>query len=428
MSTSINYERVHALRLTDLTWAEVARQVGYPNPDTLRKLYHKWTRRREQGGEDAEPHIREKSITREELKRLRSVEDVLAFYGVDPDEWDIKQFWVTGNSWDQSPDFTCHQYKIKIHLVRSAESLWGTLEEELEAALEEMRRHSPAYNPVPRPRLFGPDDEACLFELSLNDAHLGMRSWAPETGFNYDLEIGESDYVRTGKHLLGFARIYNTARILVVIGHDFAHVNQYTEKALTTRRGTQQDADGRLAKIQTVMRRAAVAVIDQARLIAPTDVLLVPGNHDPDQVYQLGEVLNAWYRLDPEVEVIYNPMKRKFYGFGRNTWMMTHGEEYERKRDNLAMIMATECPADLWVASEGGHREVQTGHNHRRLQGGYYPTAEVEEVRAIVTRSLPGLTPTDAWHFESGYLHERAGAALAYRKSGGLVGYHEFSP
>lgn len=195
-----------------------------------------------------------------------------------------------------------------------------------------------------------------------------------------------------------------------------------------TAAGTPQDIDSRLERIRTKIRVAVVRGIDLARTIAPVDVFLVPGNHDKASNYSLGEVLFAWYRNDDLVDVVYSPMKRKFYNFGKTTLMLTHGEEYRRGRDNLPMIMADECPPEWWVASHNGCRDILTGHNHIKLRGKYHPTSEINESRGIRTRSLPGLTPEDSWHFEQGYRHRRAATLLCYSAEGATVGEHEVVP
>jgi hypothetical protein len=322
--------------------------------------------------------------------------------------------------------------KITAHFVRKIEDRVDEALEVIQQAVEDMGLHSPVFyatnNPV-RTSL-GEDGEGYLFELAIHDPHFGMLAWGQEVGgVSYDLKIAIKDYAAAVDHLLAYARLYNTERILYIVGHDMQHVNQpgANRSGGTTARGTGQDMDGRIAKIFTAIRRAAVEGIDRARLIAPVDVVVVPGNHDPDEMYKLGEVLHAWYRNDPEVNIQYSADKRQFYGFGRNAFMLTHGEEYKRKRDSLPMIMSGECPAEMWVASEGGCREIHTGHYHAAMQGGYYPTAEVDESRTIRTRSLPGLTATDAWHHEEGYQHRRSATALVYRKSGGIAGLHEFN-
>jgi len=415
----LDYPYIHSLREEGQSWREITEQIGGITRSSLRGLYAQWKRK----GAEADASVAE---ARQELgdeislplEPSEGVTSALARAGLNPDEWFVKQMWASGD-------------KSTAHFVRTPSA--PRMEEAHDAiatAIQDMKKHAPTYLPPPAAiNLGGDTDEGFLFELSVFDPHFGMLAWKHEVGESYDLDIAAEDYADAVGHLLGYARLYNTQRILYIVGNDMGHVNSIMPggKNAVTRAGTPQDVDGRMAKIFTTIRRAAVMGIDQARLIAPVDVLVVEGNHDPDEMYKLGEVLNAWYRNDDQVNIIYSPMKRKWYNYGRNTFMFTHGEEIRRKRDPLPLIMATECPADIWIASEGGCREIHTGHNHIRLQGGYYPTAEVDESRAIVTRSLPGLVSTDKWHSDQGYKHRRGATALVYRHSGGIAGLHEFN-
>lgn len=218
-------------------------------------------------------------------------------------------------------------------------------------------------------------------------------------------------------------------RILLPIGNDFFHVDTLADggKGATTTRGTQQDIDTRLPKMFTLGRKCLVAAIDQARLVAPVDIVIVPGNHDQQQMYRMGEVLNAWYRDDARVAVDNSPALRKYYRYGANLFGFTHGLEFKRKRDNLVSIMATECPPDMWVATT--HREWHVGHNHIAMTKNYTgdPREELWEGRGVRVRSLPGITPEDSWHYAEGYKHRRTATALAFRVSGGIEGLHEFN-
>ncbi|MEE8607942.1 MAG: hypothetical protein V3S55_10065 [Nitrospiraceae bacterium] len=372
------------------------------------------------------------TLSAKSFRNVRTLDDLVEFFDVDLDVWEIQSFNVGGSEWDQSvKDGTVAQsVKIKATFVRKKTVEDDQAREALEQAVKDMDRHAPIIYTVNRPvRTSLGDGEGFLFELALHDPHFGMLAWGAEVGgASQDLKIITQEYGEAVENLLAYARLYNTERILYILGQDMQHVNQtgLHQKGGATAKGTAQDIDGRIAKIFTAIRKAAVSGIDQARLIAPVDVMVVPGNHDPDESYKLGEVISAWYRNDPEVNVIYSPNKRLYYGFGRNVFMMTHGEEYKRKRDSLPLIMATECPPELWVAGDVC-REIHTGHNHINMEGAYHPTSEVNETRAIRTRSLPGFTATDGWHHEQGYRHRRSATALIYRKSGGIAGLHEFN-
>ena len=188
---------------------------------------------------------------------------------------------------------------------------------------------------------------------------------------------------------MALSHVYPVDRYLAIVGNDLLHANQYDgkSKAATTVAGTPQEMDGRLSKVFSRARRVVVDSIDQMRATGrPVDVQMVPGNHDAHMVYALGEVLVAWYRSDAGVNIMNRPNPRSFYGYGRNTFMLYHGE-LNKKKGLPHLVMATECPAQMWVDSEGGCREILTGHFHKRETTTF--VSDIDEERAITLRSLP---------------------------------------
>ena len=382
-----------------------------------------------------EGFLQSRTISAKKFSGVRSLEDLVKFFDVDLDRWEVKSFKVGGSEWDQSVSkgHVAQSIRIDAYFVRKLEAEVRDVEDQIQAFIKDAADHAPEYETPERPDFLSDEEDPCLFELALYDPHFGMLASRSEVGHAYDLPTAVQDYAVAVEHLLGYARLYPTERILYVVGNDFLHVDSEAfafsggGKGGATTAGTMQDIDTRLAKMFTEGRRALVRGIDKARLIAPVDVVVVPGNHDRNQMYRMGEVLSAWYRKDDEVDVIYSPNKRHYYGYGKNAIMLTHGEEYKRKRDSLPLIFSTECDPHVWINSAEGCREVHTGHNHIGLAGGYYPTADLDETRGIRTRALSGMTPEDAWHHEQGYKHHRAATALVFRKSGGVAGIHEFS-
>jgi hypothetical protein len=396
-----DHEWIAQLREKGWTWDQIVtwasdEEVGYtPTAKQLRQAHYRW-RLRNQPAEAVEaPGIPEKGVVLQE--------------------------------WVRDADGTRHIKYPQAEAqprVDAAQEIWSQLLRDFE------QRTSGAYFPRP-PELLIPTAPGMLGVLAINDPHFGMLAYGREVGEDQDIYTIEQDYLAAVEHHVAISRIYSPQRLVYIVGNDMAHVNQAGEggKGGATKKGTQQDLDTRMSKIFTTMQRCAVSGIDLAASVIPEiDVIVVPGNHDPDEAFRLGCVLQAWYRNHEHVTVVNNPKKRKFYGYERNAFMFTHGEEVRRKRDNLVTIMATECPAQIWTESEGGSREIHTGHNHIRLQGGYYPTAEAEEARGVIIRSLPGLTATDAWHYEEGYKHRRAASLLMYHPQHGFSGLHEYQP
>lgn len=444
---NVQAARVGDHRARGSTWLGVAVAEGFPTANAARSAYNRWRAKQDkqpptydQAGDDPNETQEEVIVSGRRFKDIRSLDDLVAFFDIDLDVWEIVGHTLGMSEWDQSVEkgTVAQSVKIKATFKRKVSVEQQAAQQAFEDLKADALSYSYSYSPEHTTSLLTPrnlqgheDGEACMFELAIHDPHLGMLAWAPEVGgVSQDLKTITEDYAAAVERLLPLAHLYNTEEIVYIVGHDLTHVNQYgiNKSGGTTAGGTAQDVDGRIAKIFTAARQAVVAGVDLARTIARVKVIVVPGNHDVDESYRLGEVLNAWYRKADDVEVQYSANKRQFHGFGANAFMFTHGEEYRRKRDSLPMIMADECPPELWVASAApGCREIHTGHNHVNLAGGYYPTAEATESRGIRTRSLPGLTATDAWHHESGYRHRRSASALIYRKSGGIVGQHEFN-
>ena len=271
-----------------------------------------------------------------------------------------------------------------------------------------------------------------LAVLSIYDAHFGMRADRAETGTaSQDLNIISEEFKACADGLVGLSRIYDPSKFLIPLGHDFSHVNQYVGKAMTTRNGTEQDVDTRLWKIHRAVCDAAVYLIDAARATGrPVDVIMVPGNHDPDENFKLGEYLQAWYRHDDGVTITNTPTMHKFYSFYSNAFMLTHGEHYMKKNaaGNPILTFAAECPPEIWVRGHHGGRWILSGHLHARRKGHYTPTSDMMEEKGVVTYVLPGLTATDDWHYRSGYRHKRAATLQMFSAQGNLLGLHEVSP
>lgn len=374
----------------------------------------------------------EATLTAAEVARINSLEDLLKFFKVDTDAWEVRDYRI--NKWEQASGNTqsgitiTPLYQVRANLVPRIERRVEIVRQIIEDLIRDAKNHAPNYKPINRVKQ---DGEPCLFELAVLDPHVGLMAWGKETGQPQDLPIAVKNYGDAIEYLLGLSKFYNVERVLYIAGNDFLHVDgpAFSNRGGATTMGTAQDVDSRLGKMFSTGRKALVEGIDRARQVAPVDVVFVPGNHDENTTYHLGEVIAAWYRNCPDVNVIFSPNKRQYYAYGKNALMLTHGEEYRRMRDSLPLIFTTEGPRALreaWLDAE--HFEIHTGHNHIALEGRFNPTSELNETRGIRTRSLPGLTATDSWHHKEGYRHRRTSTALVFRKSGGVMGTHEFNP
>lgn len=439
--TRVLEDRLIGLRIKGDSYPDIAEDLGC-SAAAARSKYRRMTGTHKSGagsealdagpggaGAGAEKETDSVLLTRDDISRILSLDDLLAFFKVDEAAWAVRDFRV--NKWENYSveNGVTPLYQVRANLIRNVQRDAEIARQAYAQVVRDMQECSPVY-PEPEPwdmyDAMGGTVDPVLLEIAPMDAHLGMLAWGRECGEPWDLDAAVEAYVETTMKALTAARFYDVERILFVVGNDLIHADTLQGgKVATTTAGTAQDMDTRLPKIFTAARRAVVQCIDAAREIAHVDVLVVAGNHDQQTSYRLGEVLNAWYRLDDRVDVLYSPAKRQGYQYGKNGFLFTHGEEFKRKREPLALIFADEFP-DLWAQSE--YREVHCGHFHSTQSMRYNPDPELTETRGVRLRVLPALTPADAWHVESGFRHHRAVTALAFHREGGLAGLHEFTP
>lgn len=137
-------------------------------------------------------------------------------------------------------------------------------------------------------------------------------------------------------------------------------------------------------------------MVDKLRLIAPVDVVIIPGNHDTERMFYIGDSIQSWYHNCEEVQVMNESNPRKYYRYGNTLLGFTHGNS--EKHQDLPLIMAREMSKD-WA--EVQFTEWHTGHNHKSKSMTW---VDIDESFGTVVRILPSLSGTDSWHHKKGYV------------------------
>lgn len=249
-----------------------------------------------------------------------------------------------------------------------------------------------------------------LLELSLPDLHIGKLGWVNESGENYDIKIATDRYKKAVEDLLSRVNLSNVERIHLPLGNDAIHVDNPEN---TTTSGTAVDTEGRFPKIIAAAKNLFVETIDRLKTIAPVDVTVVRGNHDSVAMFMLGEILDAWYRNDFDVDISSEPKFRKYYQYGVNGFLFTHGDK--EKHDELGLIFATEEP-QLWADTK--FRFCKLGHLHKNKKTKY---VAVDSHPGFQIQILPSLSGTDEWHYAHGYLSNKQAKAFLYHKEKGEI-------
>lgn len=227
-----------------------------------------------------------------------------------------------------------------------------------------------------------------LFEFFCPDLHFGKMAWSEEVGHNYDMKIAASYLRKAADETIQHASKFNITRILFPIGNDFLQTD--SPKNMTTA-GTPQDVDSRHHKMFREGYKLLIEIIERLKIIAPVDVISVPGNHDQSCSLYMAEVLDCYYHNDPNVTVDARAILRKYYKWGKNLIGFTHGDK--EKINDLSVIMATEAKKE-WA--ETSYRFWHLGHIHtKRLY--------LDEKCGVLMKSFPSLSGTDAWHHSKGY-------------------------
>lgn len=320
-------------------------------------------------------------------------------------EWEVTEGKVTkGKVNDTGKMLVVPMFHIQVTLKRKTQEIRAR--QALEDMLLDARKRAPKIKSVK----YGKLPNHLWYELDFPDIHFGKETLAEESGQDYNIEIARSIVLATLKRLLGFAQPHGIERIILPMGNDFFNVDN---KENTTTHGTPQQEDTRWQKTFREGRRLAEDMIYLCTQVAPVEVVIVPGNHDEQRAFYLGEVLDARYFNSKHINVDNSSKKRKYLHFGKNLVGFTHG--YWEKISKLPSIMPLEEP-DKW--SNSIHREFHLGDKHHKKD----LLHRTEDMDGVTIRILRSLSATDTWHFDKGYIGSpRSAEGFLWDKEDGIV-------
>jgi len=242
-------------------------------------------------------------------------------------------------------------------------------------------------------------ENTIVYEISLPDIHYGKR-----TGISP--EQAEVNYMNSIQELHQRAEGLNIEKFLLPIGNDGMNSEGATR---ATTKGTPQDDTMDWQASFVGYTKLMIKAINYLSQYAPVDVIIIGGNHDYERMFYAGEVLSARYTEDENVTVDNSMESRKYYEYGTNMIMFTHGDK--EKAANMPLIMATEQPM---MFARTKFREVHCGHLHKEM---------VNEYRGIKVRFIPSICANDSWHKQMGYQASRCAQAYIWNKNKGCEGY-----
>src|SRR6185312_13013951 len=206
-----------------------------------------------------------------------------------------------------------------------------------------------------------------------------------ETGFtNYDAEMAVETYRKAvDDHLQSMSKC-NVDKIVIGVGNDLLQADNIQG---TTYAGTKVDVDSRYRKTYVTARKMLTEAIEKFRRIAPVDVKVVPGNHDVQSAFTLGDSLECRFHNYSDVVVDNNPEMHKIVEWGDVFLILLHG--HLGKQADYGVWMATRYSE---IFGRTRFRELHCGHKHKLL---------LDEKFGIRTRVFGSLSGTDAWHSDN---------------------------
>lgn len=269
------------------------------------------------------------------------------------------------------------------------------------AAVEAMAADLPRVAPRKATGKFRDD---LMVGYPIGDPHIGMYSWAAETGEDWDLELARQVHCDAMATLVEAAPATETA-IVCNLG-DALHYDSLEAK--TPRSGHFLDADGRYAKVIDVavitMRQCIESALSKHKRV---HVVNVRGNHDETGALWLARLLAVAYEREPRVTVDTNPSVFNYHRFGRVLIGMHHG--HSCKPDKLPGVMAADRPQD-W--GETRHRYWWQGHVHHESK---------KEFPGVSVESFNTLAAKDAFANDGGWRSARSMQAIVYHHEHGEV-------
>lgn len=350
-------------------------------------------------------------------RRIKTVEDLLAHIEADLSAFEVVASeatkWEVGTSDGDGGTTVTELHRVFVRLApKAGPSTREIVEAMIAGAAGSIRRPV-----VKKPKTLKSDAYAVLV---VADTHVGKYCWKAGTGHDdYDITIATSRIAEASGHLLDVCQTYNPARILVAYIGDLFHADT---PGLTTTGGTPLagSTDGRLQKMINEGTDALLAITERAASLAPTDALVVNGNHDETLSWAYQRIMQERFRNDRRVTVSCAFTGRQYMRCGRNLLGFAHGHRAKKK---LPQLMALE-QASAW--SECPYREWHTGHLHHQAAEWSRP---IETIDGVLVRIAPSLSPPDDYHAVNGWVGQReAMEAFIYDARGGLTAMHVAGP
>ena len=340
--------------------------------------------------------------------RIHTLDQLIAAFAIDLSVWEVERF--IANKWEMG--YTTGPKVSKTSAVESLYQVKAFLRRkknivDAKREIEELKTLAKNEAKTPRDIQKHTGKKGGMLEINLTDHHFGKLAWQLETlHANYDVKIATAVFHRALSAILDRSPYSTYDEIWFVVGNDLFNADNTLG---TTTAGTQVESDVRIRKTYVTVRTLMVRAIEMLRHLADkVKVVVVPGNHDFNTTWHLGDSLELYFAKYSDVEVDNTPSQRKYHEYGQTLIGYTHGDKGKVKE--LPLLMTVEAREPYGRTK---FHEWHTGHTHTSL---------TTEFHGIRVRVLPALCPPDKWHSEMGFVGNlRSSEAFHWDKAQGLT-------
>lgn len=282
-----------------------------------------------------------------------------------------------------------------------------TYEQIRDEHIAEMLKHSPKYPAIKRKK----ETDGHLLVIDPADVHIGKLAVKSETGYAYDMDIAVQMVQEGVDGILQKASGFPIDKIVLIIGNDIMHVDNPFR---TTTAGTRQDTDGMWHENFITARKLYVMLIERLMQFADVDVVFNPSNHDYASGFMLADAVSCWFNKSKNVNFDCDIIHRKYYQYGDNMIVTTHGDG--AKFGDMPLLMASEQPK-MWADTR--HRYAYVHHLHHKQKHQFMASKDFPGITLEVMRSP---SASDGWHHRNGYTGApQAIEGFIHHKTGGQV-------
>jgi len=267
-----------------------------------------------------------------------------------------------------------------------------------------------AYKPLKKVKAPKTCNKDTLTVYPMGDPHIGMYSWAEETGSDFDCDLAEKQLKQAMAYLVDKAPPSEEALILNL--GDFFHSDNQSNR--TARAGNSLDVDTRWARVIQIgielMIECVHLALEKHKTVRVKNNI---GNHDDHTSQVLSICMAHAFKNNPRV-IIEAPQEAFYcHVFGKNMIISTHGHMV--KPNKMHGVITNYYPEE-WGKTE--HRYCYLGHFHHE---------DRKEENGLIVEIFNTLAAQDAWHHASGYKSKRNMKALVLDKEHGEIERYTFS-